>query len=200
LAEDVTHAERWNEAFRNQTDGWEQGMPSPVLAARKAAVAKVVSPGAKLLVPGCGRGHDAELLATWGYQVTALDFSVEAEREFRRLYPDSKVTFIRGDVFEFLKAHAKTFQAIFEHTIFCAIDPLRRPDYLSAAHQSLVESGHWLGVFFMLDHEGGPPFGMTQWELREMTKSKFAARTWEFAAESTEKRRFQELWCVFQRR
>ena len=32
------------------------------------------------LVPGCGRGHDALLLAAWGYDVVGLDYSAEAVR------------------------------------------------------------------------------------------------------------------------
>ena len=67
----------WEERYRAGQDGWDLGGPAPALAAwleiggRFAAA--VAGRSARVLVPGCGRGHDARLLARVGHEVTGVD-------------------------------------------------------------------------------------------------------------------------------
>src|SRR5262249_28414396 len=87
-----------------------------------------VGPGRGGGVPGAGRGHDARLLARRGYQVTGFDFAEAAVREARRLAEEEgvRVAFERRDVFSLATDYGGAFDAVWEYTCFCAIDPARR--------------------------------------------------------------------------
>ena len=71
----------WEDLYARGEDGWDLGGPAPPLAAWLAAGGRF-SGGqdrpARLAVPGCGRGHDARLLAAAGYAVTGFDFAEAA--------------------------------------------------------------------------------------------------------------------------
>ena len=64
-----------------------------------------------------------------------------------------------------------SFDYVFEHTCFCAIDPEQRRNYVQSAKHWLVPGGKFLGLFFTdppprEDGGAGPPFGMDLQELR----------------------------------
>ncbi len=56
--------------------------------------------GRSALVIGCGLGDDAEYLADLGFVVTAFDISPTAVEWCRRHFPESKVRYEVGDLFE----------------------------------------------------------------------------------------------------
>ena len=59
------------------------------------------------------------------------------------------------------------FDYVFEHTLFCAIDPGQREDYVNALLRWLKPTGQFLAVHYMIRDKDGPPFGTTQAELME---------------------------------
>jgi 2-polyprenyl-3-methyl-5-hydroxy-6-metoxy-1,4-benzoquinol methylase len=79
-------------------------------------------------VPGCGRGHDARLLARLGHRVVGFDFVPEVIGAARELAKHERmdVTFETRDVFGLADAYPRFFDGVWEYTCFCAIDPLRR--------------------------------------------------------------------------
>ncbi len=68
---------------------------------------------------------------------------------------------------DFLKGGRSGYDAIWEHTCFCAIDPERRSDYAESAAEAVREGGRLFGVFYLdPDNDGdGPPFGATREEI-----------------------------------
>ena len=72
----------WREAGRSRRKGWEIGQAAPPLARWFAAHPPV---GKRTLVVGCGRGHEARMLAAAGAEVVAVDFAPEAIAEARLL-------------------------------------------------------------------------------------------------------------------
>jgi hypothetical protein len=55
---------------------------------------------------------------------------------------------------------------VFEHTLFCAIPPTRRSDYMQALRGWLKPGGLYLAVNYMItDDNGEPPFSTTTAEL-----------------------------------
>jgi len=123
----VSTAAFWEGLYAARQDGWELGEPAPALVQRLDA-GLPLPPGTRVAVPGAGRGHDARLLARRGYQVTGFDFAEAAVREARRLAEEEgvRVAFERRDVFSLATDYGGAFDAVWEYTCFCAIDPARR--------------------------------------------------------------------------
>lgn len=199
---DVQSQNFWDETYVNKSDGWELGSPTPVLVKHWPSAQKALGASPlNILVPGVGRGHDAIFLAEQkNTQVTAVDFSSEAEKEFKKLYPQSTVNFERADIFTHLAQKPQSYDVIFEHTLFCAIDPKLRLKYLEYLTKALKPGGAWLGIFFIHTFTGGPPFGLTQWELREMTQKDFFIKDWVISPHSVKGRLKHELWAVLQKK
>jgi thiopurine S-methyltransferase len=195
----------WREAYQKGLDGWELGRVSPVLEALGAKVSAEIGGNEAVLVPGAGRGHEARWAELRGWKVTALDFAPEAAEGFRAFYPESKLEYVRDDAFAYLAAREDGFGAIVEHAFFCALDPARRAEWIAAAHRALKPGGLYLGVFYLKSAPGGPPFGLSGWELRELVKERFEIVSWErafrreVAGDTGPNRRGNELFAAFRR-
>jgi len=154
----------WDELYASSQDGWELGEPAPALVARLDAGLSLPQ-GARVAVPGAGRGHDARVLARRGYEVVGFDFAEAAVREARRLAADEgvPVMFEQRDVFTLAADYGGAFDAVWEYTCFCAIDPDRRLEYAQVLHDILRPGGLLLGCFYPL-REGtdGPPFPVSR--------------------------------------
>src|SRR5262245_34895653 len=78
----VNDATFWQDLYAQGGDRWELGRPSPSLGAH---LARRPPPLGTVAVPGCGRGHDARLLARRGYRVLGFDFVPGTVRTAREL-------------------------------------------------------------------------------------------------------------------
>jgi hypothetical protein len=66
----------------------------------------------------------------------------------------------------FLRDEApRRFDWIFEHTLFCAIEPGEREAYVGAVLRWLKPEGNYLAVNYLIPDTDGPPFGTTREEL-----------------------------------
>jgi len=102
----------WEGLYADGNDGWELHEPSPALVAWLAE-GRLGPEGARVAVPGCGRGHDARLLAQRGYQAVGFDFAEAAVSEGRA------ARFERRDIFTLAADFAGTFDAVWEYTCHC---------------------------------------------------------------------------------
>ncbi|GKT49140.1 putative thioredoxin reductase [Colletotrichum spaethianum] len=88
------HGQKWSGFWEEKYTPWDRGGPSlallDLLTTRPDLVPPPLAPAGQepsnnnrptALVPGCGKGHDALLLANLGYDVLALDFSPTAIAE-----------------------------------------------------------------------------------------------------------------------
>jgi len=156
----------------------------------------------RIAVPGCGRGHDARLLARRGYQVRAFDFAERAVSEARRLAAaDGLVLAVeQRDVFTLARDHAGAFDGVWEYTCFCAIDPARREEYARVLHAVLRPGGLLLACFYPLREGGdGPPFPVSRADIDRALAGRFTVLEAGAPARSVERRRGLE-WLVLARR
>lgn len=153
----------WEELYRSGDTRWEKGEPAPGLVDFLESE-KGLTPG-KVLVPGCGMGHDVRAWAKAGFSVTGLDLAPSAVRsaQERTASAGLQAEIRLGDFLQ-LEPMAH-FDWIFEHTLFCAINPERRDEYVRALLRWLKPDGQFLAVHYMLRDMDGPPFGCTQQEL-----------------------------------
>ncbi|APD49168.1 methyltransferase domain-containing protein [Synechococcus sp. CS-602] len=191
---------RWNQRYREGGDGWELGQPAPPLEKFLRCHPESPAHKGKVLVPGCGRGHEAALLAELGFSAVALDFSSVAIQEARRIHgPDrSELRWLQADLFDASALSAAgltkgSLDGVVEHTCFCAIDPGLRKAYLGTIQRLLKPGGWLLGLLFCQSREGGPPFGSDPQELAcQWRQAGFVSDIWEPAQGSVAQRR--EEW------
>ncbi len=156
----------WEECYKTGNTPWDKSEPAPEL---ESALAEGLLKG-RVLVPGCGLGHDVRAIAKAGaLEVIGLDLAPSAIQEAKEQAVLPNTSFLQGDFFELPEAFMGHFDWIWEHTCFCAIPPADRPQYIQSARNSLCPGGRLLALFFlnpdMEDPSQGPPFGVTTEEL-----------------------------------
>ena len=86
---------------------------------------------------------------------------------------------------------------------FCAISPLRRFEYDRVVWQLLKPSGKLLGLFLPLDKEldeGGPPWGVTKSELRDLFGLHWKLVSEEMPKDSISKRLDRETLMIWEKK
>ena len=187
----------WEELYAGGNDGWELREPAPGLVAWLDG-GRLGPEGARVAVPGCGRGHDARLLAQRGYRAVGFDFAEAAVSEARQLAAaeGSAARFERRDIFTLAADFAGTFDAVWEYTCFCAIDPARRAEYVEVLRAILRPGGTLLGCFYPLREGGdGPPYPVSLAEVERLLAPGFRVEESRAPAASAERRRGLE-WLL----
>src|SRR6266850_1973680 len=153
----------WEARYLSNDMPWEKGEPSPGLVDFLAAHSGL--PRGAVAVPGCGTGQDVRAWARAGFSAFGFDIAPSAIGLAREKTEAAGLaaTFEQRD---FLNAEApQPFDWLFEHTLFCAIDPALRDDYVHAAVRWLKPGGQFLAVFYMIPDTDGPPFGTNRDEI-----------------------------------
>jgi methyl halide transferase len=156
--------EYWEERYQSGDTHWDHGAPSPGLVDFLAAHPDL--PRGTVCVPGCGTGHDVREFARAGFDASGFDIAPSAIRHAAEKTMSAGLTakFHRAD---FLRDEPpQLFDWIFEHTLFCAIQPPERDDYVRAVQRWLKPDGQYLAVnYLIVEGNEGPPFPVTRDEL-----------------------------------
>jgi SAM-dependent methyltransferase len=153
----------WEARYQSEDMPWEKGEASPGLVDFLASHPKLER--GSVLVPGCGTGHDVRAWSAAGFTVTGYDIAPSAIKLSREKTAAAglKAEFVLGDFLTDTPPHL--FDWLFEHTLFCAINPQQREDYVRAALRWLRRGGQYLAVNYLIPDQDGPPFGVTRAEL-----------------------------------
>jgi SAM-dependent methyltransferase len=155
----------WQRRYEQSDTPWDKGTAAPPLTRYLQSHAIT----GRVLVPGCGRGHDVRALAAQpGCTAVGLDLAPAAITEATRLTAEANLaaTFTLGDFFHLPPEMIGAFDWLVEHTCFCAIEPGLRPDYVRSAATALRPGGKIFGIFYLTpDIETGPPFAISPDEL-----------------------------------
>lgn len=194
MPEPTSEPSYWGSRYREGTDRWDLGQPSPAFV---ALLNSTVAPRqGKIIVPGCGRGHDAMLFAHRGYSVLGFDFAPEAiaEATLIALRKNIQVTFVQQDLFALPLSYVESWDYVIEHTCFCAIDPARREEYVQIVHRLLKPGGELIAVFFAHPRSGGPPFRTDSEEIFRLFEPYFEIRQLAPIPISVKERKGEELF------
>ena len=174
----------WNDHYETDQTPWDLGGPSAVvqrLAVQELGTVKgSVTKPKRVLVPGCGFGHDAEAIARLGHQVIGADIAPAAMAAAR-----ARTDIVDWQVADFLnppEAWLGSFDAVVEHTLYCALDDDMLDAYRDAVVALLKPGGVLFGAFLNFEGEG-PPNGTNP----EKIQARFGAQ---FEVEMTDAEHF----------
>ena len=155
--------EFWQQRFDSGNTPWDRGVPSPQLARWLAD--GMVRRGARVVVPGCGAGHEVRVLAEAGCDVTGLDYAASAIEKARatlsagRTHADLQCV----DVLQWQPD--APLDAAYEQTCLCALHPDLWTAYAAQLHGWLRAGGVLCALFVQARREGadqgfveGPPY------------------------------------------
>ncbi|MBN8603967.1 MAG: methyltransferase domain-containing protein [Planctomycetes bacterium] len=163
----------WQLRYDQGKTGWDRGQPNSIL--EQWIANKVLTPS-RVLIPGCGRGHEVIRLAQLGFDVTGIDFAPSAVRHLQAelLQRNLIATVHQSDVFEF--DDEQGFDFIYEQTCLCAIAPARWQEYERKLLQWLRPRGQLLALFMQSGKRTEPPYSC---ELEEM-RTLFSCVNWDW--------------------
>jgi SAM-dependent methyltransferase len=187
------HTGRWDAMWQQKVTPWDRSEPNPALIDALNDKRDIIGASTetselvqrkKALVPGCGRGYDVLLLASYGYDAYGADVSQTAidacnkldqdQAEDTAKYPtkDGSIgrgsrNFLLADFFnDDLLAHTggSKFDVIYDYTFLCAIPPQLRPKWAAKMSSLLAPGGSLICLEFPLSKSpsaGGPPHGLS---------------------------------------
>ena len=154
-----TAAADWEAIYQADDAGWDLGEASPALV-HLLSRARLQQAGARILVPGCGTGHDVVALAAAGYDVVGMDFAPSAVAAAQA----------RAGQFEIIEADAlvadngiadHSLDVIFEHTFFCALQPQQRAAYAQSFARMLKANGEVWALSMRTKFDNRQPYDCT---------------------------------------
>jgi SAM-dependent methyltransferase len=152
---------------------WDDGRAHPLLVSwLDAQAVDTVRPGARVIVVGCGLGHDARELARRGYDVTAFDVSQTAVEWARNVDPDWAEIFTVADLFDLPSRWRRRFDLVVEIYTVQALPPATRSASMAAIESLLHPHGTLVMIARGADApqtlDDGPPWALTTDEIRDL--------------------------------
>ena len=151
----------WDQRYRQGNTPWDKGSASPPLIEWLKLNQQRMT--GRVLVPGCGTGHDVQAIANAEPTSAPLgiDISTTAITTCQQNKSYDNEQYQQADLFLLPQQYHKAFDWVWEHTCYCAIDPSERPKYVSAIASTLKPAGIFLGVFYLnpQSYETAPPDG-----------------------------------------
>ncbi len=187
----------WQARYQAADTPWDEGAPHPALLDFIAESGPFTG---RVLVPGCGRGHDVRAVSRPENQVIGLDIAPAAIAQAQAFQKTGSEGYIVADLFNLAPEHRSSFDWIIEHTCFCAIDPTLRPAYAAAVAGALKPGGRLFAIFYLDPaRDVQPPFGVAVPDLDRLFSPAFTlVRQW-VPARTFEGRELRELIRVLRR-
>jgi SAM-dependent methyltransferase len=155
----------WEQRYQTHDMSWEKGAPSPGLVDFLAAHPDLER--GTVCVPGCGMGNDVRAFAAAGFDAFGFDIAPSAiSLAVEKTKADGLAASFQ--LADFLRDEPpQKFDWLFEHTLFCAIQPQERDDYVRAVLRWLKPGGTYLAVNYFLCETKAPPWPTTREEQLE---------------------------------
>jgi methyl halide transferase len=194
---DLTAA-AWEQKYQENQDRWHLGCPAPPFINLLASL--LTPPPGKIAVLGCGKGQDALLFSTAGFEVMGFDFAPSAIDHASKLAQARALNaqFLQRDIFDLAAEFPQGFDYILEHTCFCAIDPTLRSSYVQLVKKLLRPQGQLIALFYTHQRSGGPPFGIKPAEVLDFFSPYFEVISFQVAKNSITRNQGEEHLAIFQ--
>ena len=151
----MKQSNEWENRYQQGQIGWDRGDVSPNLLHRLES--EILKP-CRILVPGCGNGHEVVTLAEKGFDVVAIDIAATPIENLRKALNAKKINaeLIQTDFLTWELDHP--FDAIYEQTSLCALHPDEWSSYEKCLYDWLKPKGKLFAHFMQTGQENGPPF------------------------------------------
>ena len=181
----------WQDHYDSNDLGWDLGQVAPPFV---ELWEKGKLPVGKVLVPGCGRGHEVIFLSENGFEVTGIDFSEGAVTYLGNALKERnlKGRVLHQDFFSLDHSHDGVYDLVLEQTFFCAISPWQRRDYVLNVSRILKPGGMLVGLFYHTDKQGGPPYNTTRENIETHFSENFEIQELDKTSLSSEQRKDKE--------
>ena len=188
----------WQAHYETGDLKWDLGEVSPPL--KRLWEEGTLIPG-RMLVPGCGQGHEVLFFARQGFSVTGVDFAPGAVALLSRRLTGQGLAgrVICADFFALDASHNGAYDVILEQTFFCAIHPDDRERYVETVCRLLKTGGLLAGLFYETGEEGGPPFNTTEEDIRRHFSRNLVIERLEKCDHSVERREGKEWLAVMRK-
>ena len=194
MAQDPALPEFWDTRYRDKVTPWDAGRVPRALR----AYAKILSPGSRILIPGCGSAYEAYYLIENGLDVLAIDFSPEAVEVARRNLACFADRVQLADFFSF--DFGEAYDVAYERAFLCALPPRIWLRYAQRMSDILRPGGVLVGYFFLAETGKGPPFGTSPAALHQLLDPYFSLTEDQAVEDSIEIFTGRERWQVWTRR
>ena len=164
----------WDQRYRQGNTPWDKGRASPALIYWLKNYPGRIS--GHILIPGCGTGHDVCAIAD--AEPTSSPLGIDISSTAIATCLQNKVhdneQYEQTDLFQLSRKFYAAFDWVWEHTCYCAIDPSKRPQYVSAIASALKPGGIFLGIFYLNPEidattpNDGPPHGTSIEDVKSL--------------------------------
>lgn len=164
----------WENRYQQGQTGWDRGEVSPNLL--YWVESEILKP-CRILIPGCGNGYEVLTFAEKGFEVVAIDIAPTPVVNLRKTLKERQLNaeIIQNDFFTWELGNP--FDAIYEQTSLCALQPDKWESYEKCLYDWLKPGGKLFAQFMQTGEEGGPPFHC---DIPVMTDL-FAAYRWQWS-------------------
>lgn len=186
----------WEERYVNDDARWDIGHISTPL---KEYFDQLTNKAIRILIPGCGYGHEAAYLHQQGFSnVYILDVAPTPLKGFSERNPAfPKNNLLEGNFFD----HTAEYDLIVEQTFFCAINPIHRQAYATKVHELLAPKGKLMGLLWSVElNADHPPFGGSEKEYHTYFDKYFNFLHLENAYNSIKSRSGRELFFLAEKK
>ncbi|MNM86139.1 Thiopurine S-methyltransferase [compost metagenome] len=188
------HEEFWQDRWSRNEIGFHLSVVNPFLVRHWPALG--VEPGARVLVPLCGKSLDLVWLAEQGYRVLGVELAARAVEEFFSalgvqpavemcgtlpLYRHGSLEIIQGDFFHLEPQHVADCQAFYDRAALIALPAEMRAAYVRHLGAILppTQRGLLVTLEYPQEQMDGPPFAVLEAEVRERYGDGWAVETLE---------------------
>jgi len=104
------------------------------------------------------------------------------------------------EIFHLPRQFDKAFDFIFEHGLLSSVEPQKRSDVLQIWNRCLLQGGYYMGIFLVMPQKQGPPFGISEWEIRQRLQKDYHFLFWGRWKESLPSLQGKELFVLAQKK
>ncbi len=195
----------WQERFVAQRTPWDRGEANPAL--EPLLIRGAFPAGGRVLVPGCGAGHEVVRLAAAGFRVLAVDYAPAAVAQTRErvLQAGLEADVLEADLLAW--APPAPLDAIWDQACLCALHPDHWVAYAKRLADWLAVGGTLVLLAMQVERERrregfveGPPYHCDINAMRAL----FPSSRWAWPRPPYERRThpagFAELQLLLERR